>query len=192
MSTAKNNFCVFILTHGRPDRVITFNTLRKAGYNGQIFFLVDNEDNSWQEYVTNFGAENVIFFDKRETAKGFDEFDNFEDRRAIVYARNECFEIARKLGYKYFLELDDDYVCFGFRMRGLMETHRESSWLQVNSVLPGVIASTFRLLERINAKSLAYSQGGDWMDGTGEGFSRRKCMNTFFCSTARPLSSWAG
>ena len=183
-----NNFCVFILTHGRPDRVITWNTLRKSGYDGQVFLVVDNEDDSWQEYVNKFGAENVIFFDKRETAKRFDEFDNFDNRSTIVYARNECFEIARKLGYKYFLELDDDYVCFGFRMRGIMETERTSSWLQINYVLTGLFPAMVEMFEAAGAMSIAFSQGGDWMDGTGEGFSRRKCMNTFFCSTARPFS----
>ena len=48
-------------------------------------------------------------FDKLEISKKFDEFDNFDDRRAIVYARNASFEIAKKLGLKYFLQLDDDY-----------------------------------------------------------------------------------
>lgn len=171
--------------------MVTFNTLRKSGYDGQVFLVVDNEDNSWQEYVDNFGADNVVFFDKRETAKRFDEFDNFEDRRAIVYARNECFEIARKLGFKWFLELDDDYTSFGFRICGLLKTERTSSWLQVNHVLTGVLSSTFDFLKAIKAVSVAYSQGGDWMqkfDGENLAFSRRKAMNTFFCSTVRPFS----
>ncbi len=183
-----NDFCVFILTHGRPDKVITFNTLRKSGYDGQVYFLVDNEDDCFAEYQENFGAENVILFDKRETAKRFDEFDNFDDRRAIVYARNECFEIARKLGYRWFLELDDDYTSFWFRICGLIPSERSSSGLQVNHVLTGVLSATFNFFASIPAASVAYSQGGDWMqkfDGENLTFSRRKAMNTFFCSTDR-------
>jgi hypothetical protein len=37
----ENNFAVFILTHGRPDNVKTFNTLKKCGYTGKIYFIVE-------------------------------------------------------------------------------------------------------------------------------------------------------
>ena len=39
-----NNFAVFILTHGRPDNVITIKTLRQSGYTGKVYFIIDNED----------------------------------------------------------------------------------------------------------------------------------------------------
>ena len=29
--------------------------------------------------------------------------------RAIVYARNACFDLAKDLGITYFIQLDDDY-----------------------------------------------------------------------------------
>lgn len=32
-----NSYCVFILSHGRPDRVYTFKALRKHGYTGPIY-----------------------------------------------------------------------------------------------------------------------------------------------------------
>ena len=35
------NFAVFILTHGRPDNVKTIPTLKKCGYTGNIYFIVD-------------------------------------------------------------------------------------------------------------------------------------------------------
>ena len=37
-------FAAFILTHGRPDNVVTYKTLRACGYTGDVFFIVDNED----------------------------------------------------------------------------------------------------------------------------------------------------
>ncbi|EFI4081186.1 TPA: hypothetical protein J5F60_004390 [Escherichia coli] len=40
----RDDFCVFILTHGRPDKVLTYRTLRRAGYTGKIFIVVDDED----------------------------------------------------------------------------------------------------------------------------------------------------
>ena len=58
-----------------------------------------------------------IVFNKKEVAETFDEADNFyKDRRTIVYARNFCFQAARQLGFKYFLELDDDYIHFRFTL----------------------------------------------------------------------------
>ena len=190
----QSDFCVFILTHGRPDKVITYNTLRRDGYTGPIYLVVDNEDSTVEQYQKKFGIDNIIIFDKRETAKTFDEFDNFGDRRTIVYARNECFRIARRLGYKYFLELDDDYVYFAFRLLWLNDKlptpagKKSLYFTLVHYNLNGLFSQMFQLLETTKACSIAFSQGGDWMDGTGRGFSRRKCMNTFFCSTDRPFN----
>lgn len=32
----RDDFCVFILTHGRPDNVRTYNTLMRLGYTGYV------------------------------------------------------------------------------------------------------------------------------------------------------------
>ena len=49
-----NDFVVFILTHGRADRVITYNALRKSGYTGRIVLVIDNEDTQAREYISVF------------------------------------------------------------------------------------------------------------------------------------------
>jgi hypothetical protein len=185
----ESNLCVFILTHGRPNNVVTYNTIRKSGYNGQVFLVIDNEDETANQYRSKFGAENVIMFDKAKTARNFDEFDNFEDRRTIVYARNECFKIAKRLGYEYFLELDDDYTKFGFRSCTIEDYNFYGSWVSINSTLELAFNATLEFYKAISAKSIAFSQGGDWMQKfAGDlAFSRRKCMNTFFCATSRPF-----
>ena len=36
----RDDFAAFILTHGRADNVITYNTLRKQGYTGKIILLI--------------------------------------------------------------------------------------------------------------------------------------------------------
>ena len=41
---SKTKFAAFILTHGRADDVLTYDTLRRCGYTGKIYLLVDNED----------------------------------------------------------------------------------------------------------------------------------------------------
>lgn len=105
-----NGFVAFILTHGRPDRVLTYEKLRKHGYTGKIYIVCDDEDKTLPEYRKRFG--DVLVFSKSEIAKTFDEGDNFGDRRAIIYARNACFELARQIGATHFIELDDDYTYF--------------------------------------------------------------------------------
>lgn len=185
MNTAMTNkFAVFILTHGRPDRVVTYRTLRKQGYTGDIYIIVDNEDKTIDRYRENYGDE-VIVFDKLATSKTFDTGDNFEDRRAVIYARNACWEIARGLGLDSFLQLDDDYTAF---------YHLFSADLIFNrryvTNLDRLFDIVTRFLENTPFLSVALAQGGDlWGGGRCTNLKRlwlkRKAMNTFFCITAR-------
>ena len=105
------NFAVLITTHGRPDNQMTYKTLRKQGYTGKVYFIVDNEDKTLDRYFELYG-EQVIMFDKEAVAREIDAGDNIQDRRAVVYARNVVFSIARQLGLDWFLEMDDDYTSF--------------------------------------------------------------------------------
>ena len=90
----RNDFAVFILTHGRPDNVITYDTLKRMNYKGKTYIVIDNEDKTAEEYFKKFGKENVVVFDKVKISKEFDTIDNCEERRTVVYARNACFNIA--------------------------------------------------------------------------------------------------
>ena len=45
----RDDFCVFILTHGRPDQVHTYDSLMKAGYTGKVYIVIDNEDKTADE-----------------------------------------------------------------------------------------------------------------------------------------------
>ena len=40
----KEDFAAFILTHGRPDRVLTYKKIRDCGYTGKIYLIVDDLD----------------------------------------------------------------------------------------------------------------------------------------------------
>lgn len=180
-----NDFAVFILTHGRPNNVITYDTLNRQGYTGPVFIVVDNEDKTIDEYKSKFG-DKVIVFDKLAISKTFDEGDNFGDRRAVIYARNACFEIAKGLGITYFLQLDDDYYEFQYKINDKMEYPRNH--FTIKSKLDSVFAHFLEYYKSIDAKSIAMAQGGDFFGGSSAfGKPKRKCMNTFFCSTERPF-----
>ena len=73
----RDNFAIFILSNGRPDNIYTLNTLKKVGYTGKYYFILDNEDKTIDGYKKNFGEDHVVVFDKEEAAKKFDIYDNF-------------------------------------------------------------------------------------------------------------------
>lgn len=179
----RDDFAVFILSHGRADRIYTLKTLLEDGYTGKFYIVIDNEDETADEYHRRYG-ERVVVFDKLDIAQRYDTGDNFKERRAIFYARNACFEIAEKLGLKYFLELDDDYTSFEFRRPKdgkLMVTKCK----QLDRLFEDMII----FLEESGASTVALAQGGDFVGGAGNSMTRdgikRKAMNTFFCKTDR-------
>ena len=181
------DFAVFILTHGRPDNVKTYKTLKRFGYTGKIYIIIDNEDKSADDYYKNF--ENVVMFNKEEVAKTFDQGDNFGDRRSIVYARNACFEIAKELGITYFVQFDDDYTDFSYRFNGELSYNKGRGY--INNV-DDIFKAVLDYYKTIPAKTIALSQNGDWIGGHNSSWAKelklkRKCMNSFFCSTERPF-----
>jgi hypothetical protein len=188
-SPIPDNFAVFILTHGRADRVFTLDTITKLGYTGKFYLVIDNEDKQAEKYYDRFGEQRVKMFDKAAIAATFDEADNFGDRRAVIYARNACFEIAKDLGLDYFLELDDDYIYFAYQTDGNLR----KKFTRVMRNLDNLILYMLDYYKSIpQAKAIAMSQGGDWIGGLENPIDktinlRRKCMNTFFCSVHRPF-----
>jgi hypothetical protein len=180
----RSDFVAFILSHGRPDSVKTFKTLRRQGYTGKIVLVIDNEDDSVDRYRANFDCVEV--FDKQAVADQIDEGDNFQDRRTPTYARNACFEIAEKIGARFFVQLDDDYGAFCFRRGARLEyltPERKAKNLdRLFSSVVGFLAATPFL-------AVALSQNGDFIGGkNGSGAKKlwsRKAMNSFFCDVRR-------
>lgn len=181
------NFAAFILSHGRANNVITYDTLIKTGYTGDIYIIIDNEDKTAKEYYDKFG-DKVVMFDKKKIAKTFDEADNFNDRRAIVYARNACFDIAKHLGIKYFIQLDDDYTTFRFAANDKGEYITSNTAI---TKLDKIFEAMLNFYKSTNIHSIAMAQGGDFIGGENSRVFKeklaRKCMNSFICSTDRPF-----
>lgn len=174
--TANKNFAIFILSHGRPDNVITYQTLRKQGYTGRIFIIVDDEDKTIDKYKEAYKGE-VIVFSKKDYEGRFDIMDNFQNNKVVVYARNACYDIARKLGLDYFFEYEDDYTRFQYRfidgdlLRGSLVKN-----------LDEVLNTTIDCLDETGVSTIAFAQGGDFIGGAGSfraNSFKRKAMNTF-------------
>jgi hypothetical protein len=183
-NTAPNDFVALILTHGRPDRCFTYHSLRKHGYTGPIILVVDNEDKTIQQYHDRYPGE-VVVFDKLEMSKRVDECDNFTDRRATIYARNKSFDIAAEHGYRYFIELDDDYFSFDYAWKNKRE-YGASPIRNLDKVFRYLLA----FLQSTPTHSIAIAQGGDYIGGKKnpnwqKEALTRKCMNTWVCDTHR-------
>jgi hypothetical protein len=179
------DFVVFILTNGRPNNVHTARSLRNHGYTGKIILVIDDEDKTAEEYLDKF--KDVEVFSKKEIAQEFDEADNFDDRRSIVYARNACFKIAEKLGVKYFIQMDDDYTRFEYRV---YTNERQKPSFIAN--LDSVFAALLNFYKESNFSTISMAQGGDFIGGKNNRMAKRptlfrKCMNSFICSTDRPF-----
>lgn len=178
-------FCVFIITHGRPNNVITYNTLKKYKYTGDIYLILDNEDKTINQYKENYGSQYIEIFDKKYYADLTDECNNFDNRRTTTHARNACFDIAEKLGYEYFLVLDDDYTIFRYRYIDKYITKGNVTNLDK------LFKSTLEYYKKNKFLSIAYAQGGDFIGGENcvllkrYLYTSRKCMNSFFCSINR-------
>lgn len=188
----RDDFAVFILTHGRPDSVDTVRMIKNCGYTGPWYLVCDDEDKSLPKYIKNFGNERVLVFSKNEAARLVDQFDNAKDRRTITWARNKSFELAREMGIKYFVQLEDDYPIMSYRWVGKKPGADKSDyhgWVIRN--LDNVFAAMVRFMESTPAMTIAMSQGGDHFGGKHSPNASvkfmRKAMNSFVFDTNRPV-----
>lgn len=183
----RSDFAALILTHNRADRVFTYETLRRHGYTGKVVIVIDDSDPAMHEYLERFGRE-VAIFSKAEAAKYTDPGDNFGGMRGVLYARNASFKIARDLGLKYFIQLDDDYRSFTFRFNRTLDYAPKAC-----RDLDTVFSAMTDFLEESGAHSVCMAQGGDFIGGSENPQAERlgltrKAMNSFVCSTDRPFT----
>jgi len=183
----RDDFVALILSHGRANNVVTYDTIRKCGYTGRVVIVIDNEDKQAFDYMLNFGKENVVVFDKAEQAKKCDTYDNLTERRVILFARNAAFDIARKLGYRYFIELDDDYTSFEWRY-----VENEKAKTKCIKNLDRVWEIMLRFMIDTKSQTVAMCQNGDFVGGAGNDIMRnqrlkRKAMNSFICDVENPF-----
>lgn len=183
----KNDFAIFILSHGRANNQRTIDTLKRLKYSGKLYIVLDNEDEQEEEYKRLYGEQNIIIFDKSEEMKHTDVMNNFQNHKLVVYARNRVNDIAKELGLKYYLVLDDDYVACLYRFtdgKSLYGKRTTNFWDLCNVMIKWLESSP-------RMKCVAFAQGGDLLGGaTNDNFIRgwkRKVMNTFFCSVDKPL-----
>ena len=183
----RNDFAVIIPTHGRHDRVFTIDSLRKSGYTGNFYLLCDDEDKQLDKYKTKYG-DKVMVFSKDDYKGKFDKMDNFGNKACVVYARNAMWDIAKKIGLKYFAVADDDYTAFEYRI-----TSEGGYYSKRIKNINDVFNSYTDFLITSKVDTVCFAQGGDYIGGKEctnivNGFKVfRKMMNLYFFDINKPI-----
>jgi hypothetical protein len=175
------SFAIFILSYARADNIKTLNTLIRQGYTGNYFIVVGTDDPQLEQYQKNFGNR-LLVFDKDKI--DCDTADQRQKKTVVLYARNACFDFAKKLGINTFLQLDDDYNYFVY-----VDFKLKSGERPIKN-LDAVLSALIEFFYATDALVVAISQGGDYIGGKRKKFYEnkfRKSMNFFLCRTDRPF-----
>lgn len=190
LTPMRDGFGAFILTHGRPHAVQTVRALHRGGYTGPWWLVLDDEDDTREEYEREWGAERILVFTKDDTAQ--DMADNGGSRSVVLYARNAVDPFAQALGLTHYMVLDDDYTGFYYRHRQLRP---DGAGIRLGATpvrsLDAVLDAMVDFLDTSGALTVAFAQGGDLLGGHDRTFFNlglsRKAMNLFICRTGRPV-----
>lgn len=194
MSLQHKDFCVMIVSHGRPNDQATVNTLNRFGYTGDWYIVLDNEDASVEQYKALYGEDKIKIFDKEALMKSgkVDAMDNFQVKKTVVYARYACYDIAREMGYKYFMMCEDDHDSLRWRMNPEIEySSKMVSDSKEYCALDQIIDTMLDYFDSAPIKTLCMAQSGDYIGGGGSKMAtdqyRRKAMGTFITRVDDPI-----
>lgn len=178
-------FAVFILSHGRAKEIQTVEMLKRQNYTGDWFVVIDNEDDQEPIYREKFG-DHIIQFDKKKEAETTDTGDLDDDRRVGVFARNAIQRIAKEMGYKYHLQLDDDFS-------GIIYKRAEGPEQKLKRVriddLDRLFSAMCDYMDSTNINWLSFALSSDFLGGATNNKYKQglfpKTMGSFFMRTER-------
>ena len=55
------NKAVFIISYKRADNIVTLDWLKKIGYRGQWYIVIDDKDPEMDKYLTKYGSKVCVF-----------------------------------------------------------------------------------------------------------------------------------
>lgn len=173
-------YCIIIITHKRPHNQHTLSYLESCNVKVPVFLLVDDEDPSLNEYKTVYGSK-VITFHKDKSKS--DLMDNFDGTSSATFARNECFDVAKDLGFEHFIMFDDDVMTIRFRY---LRNNKLLS-MKCRSTLQSVFDQMIEFLAKTNVSIVSMVTQGMLLGGASSavalcGFTR-KAVTCFACST---------
>lgn len=173
----RNDFAMFILSHGRAGNVITIGTLQRCGYDGRIYIVVDDEDEQRERYIAEYGAGNVIVFLKQQYLENVDTISITGERKSAVFARNAICDLAKEMGLKYFGMWDDD-------IDNLLYRYDDSGVLRKKNIinLSCIFNAMICFMENTGTDCMSFTNAGGLIGGVQGRFSeclRRQAANTY-------------
>ena len=129
------NHAVFIISHERADTLTTWQCLKRSGYTGPIYIVIDNRDSQQDKYKANYG-DAVLVFDKDDYA-WVDVGDNQSSLNSPVVPKAAVFDFAKKLGVENIVICDDDIEDFRLRCyddAGHLKSYKTQSYRVMDSL----------------------------------------------------------
>lgn len=167
-------FAIYILTNGRPNHQYTLDFLRKS-FKGDVFLCCDNEDKTLEEYRKNYG-EQVVVFNKNEWVSKSDPMDNFRSKNSVLYARNAVFQLAKDMGYEYFVMVDDDVTGLSFRYEknGKLVGKPVKDFNKVSSVI-------LEAMDNTGTDFFSFGLDKIYIGGLANGQYQKKIIDKVYC-----------
>lgn len=164
----KNNFAIFIISHERADRQLTYNLLRRCNYTGKIYIVVDDEDKELELYHELYPDELIVFSKDEMLKDGVDTVDNFRNKKTALLPSNFCFEYAKSLRLDYFLKLDDD-------LRDLMYRYVDEGKLKASKFtrMDDIMAVLIDFMEKTKVDCLSFGNAGSYIGGANGRFKEK-------------------
>lgn len=113
----RNDFAVFITSYKKANDIVTIDSLLNAGYTGDWYVIVEDNDPELEEYKNSIPKEKLLLYNKKEQSKYYDSYDNFHILNTNLNSLSVVSYFAKKLGYKYFYIAEDDYEGFYYKKR---------------------------------------------------------------------------
>ena len=180
-------FAIFILTHRRPHNQLTVKSLQDVGYTGDLYLVVDDQDESINEYIAVWGADKVIVFNKDYFIRNTDTGLHTPVPKFAVFARNAIEYIAKTLGYKTFMMLDDDIIKFRIR---LPEGDSLKSY-QINGQFDAILKNSVDFVLDCDIACMGLGFCNLYIGGVGnfnkENPRQRLCAEAFIRNTSHPI-----
>lgn len=180
-------FAVFILTHGRPHNQLTVNTLKNLGYTGDLYLVVDDQDSTFNEYVEEWGVDRIIVFNKDYFIKHTDTGLDVPVPKFAVFARNAIEHIAKYMGYKTFMMLDDDIT----KIRVRLPEGNSLKSFQFNGQFNSIIEKSVDFVLNCDIACMGLGFCNLYIGGV-ENFNKenprqRLCAEAFIRNTSHPI-----
>lgn len=182
----KNRYAVFIITHGRANRQLTYKYFSKRNCTDDVYLIIDDKDEQLNEYKSKY-KEKVIVFSKGDYKNKVDTLVNNPTLAHPVYARNAVYDIAKQLGYRYFFVVDDDIkrVVLRYVIEGNLKSH------VVNTELRYVLNYLVDFMIATKAHLVGIPNVGAFIGGINSHHLKSGCIrevnNFYLCDTNKKI-----